>query len=383
MTIQQLKYVITISEAGSLNKAAETLYVAQPSLTSAVKEVEKEIGIVIFNRSGRGVTLTNDGTEFLRYAREVVRQYDGLMEKYVTGGKLKKKFVISSQHYSFAVKSFVEMVKQFDTEEYEFAIRETQTRDVIGSVASGKSEIGILFLSDFNRRVLEKLFAGNGLEFHHLIDCNAYVYLWKGHPLAKNSSIRFEELNDYPCLSFEQGQEGSFYFAEEIFSTANYTRTIKATDRATMLNLMVGLNGYTLCSGIICEELNGTDFVAVPFDAGSGDKADESGGEAESKAAGEGAGKSDNAAAGEGTGKGDNAAAGEGAGKGDNAAAGEEAGKSDSAAAGEETGKSDNADAGEGEKMEIGYIMKKNMIPSRMAELYIEELKKYLKKQKA
>ena len=267
MTIQQLHYVITISEMGSLNKASEVLYVTQPSLTSAVQELEKELGIVIFNRGGKGVTLTSDGAEFLQLARQVATQYDRLLDKYGKNGTLKKKFGVSAQHYSFAVKCFVEMVKHFDTEEYEFAIRETKTLDVINDVASGKSEIGILYLSDFNRKAIEKFLRGSQLEFHPLIQCEPYVYLWKGHPLAGREKIRLEDLRDYPCLSFEQGGNGSFYFAEEILSTYEYVRTIHATDRATMLNLMVGLNGYTLCSGIICEELNGSDYVAVPFEA--------------------------------------------------------------------------------------------------------------------
>jgi DNA-binding transcriptional LysR family regulator len=266
MTIQQLHYVITISEMGSLNKASEVLYVTQPSLTSAVQELEKELGIVIFNRGGKGVTLTSDGAEFLQLARQVATQYDRLLDKYGKNGTLKKKFGVSAQHYSFAVKCFVEMVKHFDTEEYEFAIRETKTLDVINDVASGKSEIGILYLSDFNRKAIEKFLRGSQLEFHPLIQCEPYVYLWKGHPLAGREKIRMEDLQDYPCLSFEQGGNGSFYFAEEILSTYEYVRTIHATDRATMLNLMVGLNGYTLCSGIICEELNGSDYVAVPFE---------------------------------------------------------------------------------------------------------------------
>ena len=304
MTIQQLNYVITISEKGSLNKAAEVLYVTQPSLTSAVRELEKELGITLFNRGGKGVTLTNDGAEFIQYARQVVNQYDRLLEKYGKGGNLRKKFGISCQHYSFAVKSFVEMVKHFDTDEYEFAIREIKTRDVIEDVTTGKSEVGILYLSDFNRKAIGKFLKSSQLEFHPLIKCEPYVYLWKGHPLAKQKSIRLEELRDYPCLSFEQGPSGAFYFAEEILSTYDYIRTIKATDRATMLNLMVGLNGYTLCSGIICEELNGSDYVAVAFE----DKEEE-------------------------------------------------------VAAG---------------RMEIGYIVKQNMILSQMAEMYIAELKKYL-----
>lgn len=307
MTLQQLHYAITISETGSLNKAAEILYVAQPSLTSSMQELEKELGITIFHRSGRGVSLTNDGLEFIIYARHMYHQYETLMGKYGKAGKRKKKFCVSTQHYSFAVKSFVEMVKQFNTEEYEFAVRETKTKDVIDDVITSKSEIGILYLSDFNCKVIEKLLRTNNLEFHKLIECDAYVYLWKGHPLAKNKSICFEELTDYPCLSFEQGAGGSFYFAEEILSTNEYPKTIKATDRATMLNLMIGLNGYTLCSGIICEELNGSDYIAVPFE---------------------------------------------------------------------------NDDDTTRSKMQIGYIVKKNMILSDMGDLYIKEMNRYLNQYK-
>lgn len=265
MTLTQLNYIITIAETKSINKAAELLYVSQPSLTSAVQELEKELGIILFNRSGRGVTLTNDGAEFLLYAKQLYGQYETILEKYGENGSLKKKFGVSTQHYSFAVKAFVDMAKQFDMSKYEFAIRETKTAEVISDVSTMKSEIGVLYLSEFNRKSMEKLLRSAGLEFHHLIDCQAYVYLWKNHPLAKEESISFSQLSDYPCLAFEQGDNSSFYFAEEILSTNEYPRIIRANDRATMLNLMVGLNGYTLCSGIICEELNGNGFAAVPF----------------------------------------------------------------------------------------------------------------------
>lgn len=269
MTLQQLNYIITISEAGSINRAAEKLYVSQPSLTSAIKELEKELGIVLFNRTGRGVTLTAEGMDFLPYARQVYGQYLNLMEKYGKFGERKQKFGVSCQHYSFAVKAFVEMVKGYDVAKYEFAIRETKTLSIISDVASMRSEIGILYLSDFNRKALLKLMHSSGLSFHRLINCNAYVYLWKGHPLAGKKSITFDDLAPYPCLSFEQGDDSSFYFAEEILSTNDYPRSIKTTDRATNLNLMMGLNGYTLCSGIICEELNGADYIAVPYEADS------------------------------------------------------------------------------------------------------------------
>lgn len=303
MTIQQLHYAITISETGSINKASELLYVSQPSLTSSMQELEKEFGLTIFHRGGRGVTLTPEGADFILYARQVYGQYEEFMDRFGKAKNRKKKFGVSTQHYSFAVKAFVELVKEFDTSQYEFAIRETQTKTVISDVANMKSEIGILYLSDFNRAVITKLLRTAGLVFHPLITCNPYVYLWSGHPLAKKPSIRFAELQDYPCLSFEQGDAGSFYYAEEILSTSEYLRTIKANDRATLLNLMVGLNGYTLCSGIICEELNGSDYVAIPFAP---------------------------------------------------------------------------CDPEEDTVMEIGYVMKKNTIPSAIGSLYIDKIKAYL-----
>ena len=267
MTLQQLSYVVALSEAGTFNKAAELLYISQPSLTSAIKELEKELGLILFNRTGRGTTLTADGSAFLPYARSVLTQFEGLLDVFGKQGKRKQKFAVSTQHYSFAVKAFVQMTCGLDVAEYEFALRETRTKQVIDDVSAARSEIGILYLSDFNRKVIEKMLSAGDVVFHHLIDCHAYVYLWKGHPLARNRSISFEDLAPYPCLSFEQGDESNFYLAEEILSTNNYPRIIKCCDRATILNLMIGLNGYTLCSGIICEELNGSDYLAVPYEA--------------------------------------------------------------------------------------------------------------------
>ncbi|MBO5351823.1 MAG: LysR family transcriptional regulator substrate-binding protein, partial [Lachnospiraceae bacterium] len=203
------------------------------------------------------------GEEFIGYARQVVEQYGLIEAKYIEKENVKKKFGVSTQHYTFAVKAFVEMVKQFGMEEYEFAIRETKTHEVIEDVKNFKSEIGILYINEFNRKILNKLFLDDGLEFHPILDCHIYVYIWKGHPLAEREEITLEELEEYPCLAFEQGNNNSFYFAEEVLSTYHYKQLIRANDRATLLNLMVGLNGYTLCSGIICEELNGSDYCAV------------------------------------------------------------------------------------------------------------------------
>ena len=263
MTLNQLKYAITVANAKSLNEAARILFISQPSLSTAIKELEEEIGIELFRRTNRGISLTPEGEEFIGYARQVTEQYQLLESKYIEKAESKKKFSVSMQHYTFAVKAFVEMVKHFGMDEYEFAVHETKTYEVIEDVKNFKSEIGILYINDFNRQVLTKLFREYNLEFHEILDCGIYVYLWRGHPLADRQEVSLEELEEYPCLSFEQGTYNSFYFAEEVLSTYQYKRLIKANDRATLLNLMAGLNGYTLCSGIICEELNGSDYCVV------------------------------------------------------------------------------------------------------------------------
>lgn len=264
MTLQQLQQVITIADSKSMNEAAKKLYVSQPNLSAVVKELEAETGIPIFIRSNRGIIITPEGEEFIGYARQIVEQYQLLENRYLTSAS-KKKFSVSTLHYSFAVKAFVELVKHVGMEEYEFAVHETRTSRVIENVKNMKSELGILYLCDLNQAVLTKLFKENGLVFEELIVCDTYVYLWKEHPLASCSEISMKELEDYPCIAFEQGKNNSFHFAEEMKSTYDYKKLIKVDDRATVLNLMVGLNGYTLCSGIICEELNGSDYCAIPL----------------------------------------------------------------------------------------------------------------------
>ena len=264
MTVQQMNYALTVAECGSMNKAAEKLFIAQPTLTNAIQELEKEIGITVFVRTRKGITPTQAGLEFLSDIRRLYHQYGTVMQKYMREGSYKRKFGVSTQHYSFAVRAFVEMAKHYDMNQFDFAIRETKTRQVIVDVSTLKSEIGILYVSASNQKVLRKLFAEHELEFHPLIECRAYVYLWKGHPLSKEPSVSLEQLEPYPCLSFEQDGE-TYCFAEEILSENVYPREIKACDRATILNLMVGLKGYTLCSGIISDDLNGDDYIAIPF----------------------------------------------------------------------------------------------------------------------
>lgn len=263
MTLQQLKYVITIADCNSMNKAASELFISQPTLSAAVRELEEEIGVTIFHRNNKGIVVTAEGNEFLGYARQLLEQYRLIDERYIEKKSGKKKFSVSMQHYSFAVKAFVELVKQFGMNEYEFAVHETRTFEVIENVRHFYSELGVLYRNDFNAKVLNKTLAENELEFIELFDCNVYAYVWKGNPIAAKEKVTMKDLEEYPCLSFEQGEKNSFYLSEEVLSTYEYKRIIKANDRATMLNLMRGLNAYTLCSGIICEELNGSDYVAV------------------------------------------------------------------------------------------------------------------------
>ncbi len=264
MTLQQLHYALTIADCGSMNEAAKRLFLSQPSLSETMKELEQEIGLQIFLRSNRGIVITPEGEEFLGYARQVTEQFGILKARYVEKQR-KEKFSVSMQHYTFAVKAFVETVKKAGMDSYEFAAHETTTYDVMENVRNFKSEIGVLYLNDFNEKVMMKIIREKGLEFTELFSCDTYVYLSSGHPLAGQAVISMEELDEYPCLSFDQGANHSLYLAEEMKSTYDYKRLIKANDRATLLNFMIGLNAYTLCSGIICEELNGSDYMAVPL----------------------------------------------------------------------------------------------------------------------
>ncbi len=266
MTLQQLRQVIAVADSGSMNEAAKRLYITQPSLSAAIKELEKEIGIEIFLRSNRGIVTTADGEEFLGYARQIVEQYQLMEDKYVNVGTRKKKFSVSTQHYTFAVEAFIHVAREYGMDTYEFAVKETKTMEIINDVRNQISEVGVLYMNDFNSKVIGKILREDSLEFIPLFDCNIYVFMSKGNPLAARELIHMEELRDYPCLSFDQGERNSFYFSEEVLSTYDYKQIIKCDDRATFLNLMVGLNGYTLCSGIICQELNGDEYTAVPLD---------------------------------------------------------------------------------------------------------------------
>lgn len=265
MTLQQLKYVLMVAETGTITEAANNLYISQPSLTNAIHELEKEMNIVIFNRTNKGITLSKEGEDFLGYAGQVLEQAAILEDKYKGSNGGKKQFCISTQHYSFAVNAFVDLIKKYGQDEYDFSIRETQTYEIIEDVAHMRSEIGIIFLNDFNEVVINKILKSHDLEFHQLFVAKPHVFISRKHPLAKNTVITNEELEEYPYMSFEQGEHNSFYFSEEIFSDYERKKNIRVRDRATLFNLLIGLNGYTVCSGVIDKKLNGKDIIAVPL----------------------------------------------------------------------------------------------------------------------
>ena len=265
MTLQQLKYVTTIANIGSISEAAKRLFVSQPSLTKAIKELEKEMGITIFDRTNKGITVSKEGERFLGYARQVLEQAALLEEQYKSQSGGKKQFSVSTQHYSFAVNAFVELLKGADIDQYDVSLRETQTYEIIDDVAHMKSEIGLLFYNDFNRPVLEKLIHTNELTFTELFTAHPHIFIGKNHPLANKDVVSMDELEDYPYISFEQGDHNSFYFSEEIFSTVVRPKHIRVRDRASLFSLLLGLDGYTVSSGVIDEEVNGENIISVPL----------------------------------------------------------------------------------------------------------------------
>lgn len=266
MTIQQLKYIVTIADKGTISEAAKSLFVSQPSLTNSIKDLENELQITIFNRTNKGVDVTNEGQEFLGYARQVLDQMNLLEERFLNGLKQNPRFSVSTQHYSFAVNAFVDFIHQFGYDKYDFTLRETQTYEIIEDVSKLKSEIGILYLSSKNKEVISNILKQRDLVFEELFTVNPHIFISSKHPLANNEIIKMEQLKDYPYLTYEQGEHNSFYFSEEILPTFVSNKNIKVGDRATLFNLAIGLNGYTVCTGVISKELNGESIISRPLD---------------------------------------------------------------------------------------------------------------------
>lgn len=268
MTLQQLKYVIEVATRGSINEAAKRLFLSQPSLSSAIRELEDELGIVIFERSNKGISLSKEGVEFLSYARQVVEQADLLEHRYLVGTKPSPQhFSVSAQHYAFAVNAFVNLVRRFGQDEYEFALRETKTHEIIEDVRQLRSEIGILYLNAFNEKVIHKLLKSANLRFTGLFTAKPHIFVSSRNPLAGQPLVTVDQLEPYPYLSFDQGEFNSFHFSEEILSTLLRRKTVRVSDRATLFNLLIGLNGYTISTGVLSADLNGSDIVPVPLES--------------------------------------------------------------------------------------------------------------------
>lgn len=266
MKLRQLEYVVKVAECGSVTEAARRLFVAQPSVTAAIRELEREMCVVIFDRTNKGAVPTEEGEVFLGYARQVLEQASLLESRYKDAGAQAPHFSVSCQHYSFAVNAFVDVIRQFDAGRYDFTLREEQTHEIIEDVAHMKSELGILYLSERNEDVIRRMLRANELEFETLFTTSPHVFLSAAHPLAGLPRVTLDELDDFPFLSYEQGDFNSFYFSEELTSTLDRRKNIRVRDRATLFNLLIGLNGYTVCSGVISAELNGPGIVAVPLD---------------------------------------------------------------------------------------------------------------------
>lgn len=269
MTLQQLRYVIAIAEYGSITSAAQMLHVAQPSLSKAVAELEREMGVTVFHRTNRGVTVTAEGSELLSYARQVVEQSDLLEQRYKQsrGSTVRRVFAISSQHYAFVVNAFVALVREFGERRYEFTLRESRTSDIIEDVRTARSELGVLFLSAFNREALLRIVHNADLSFTPLFTAAPHVFVSRRHPLAGRASVALDDLRPFPRLTYEQGFNNAFYYAEELHSTEESPKNIVVTDRATLFNLLVGLDGYTISSGIMSIDLNGDQIVAIPLES--------------------------------------------------------------------------------------------------------------------
>lgn len=265
MTLQQLQYAVTVASVGTITEAAERLYITQPSLTTAIRELEKEMNLTIFIRSNRGVAVSKEGEVFLGYARQILEQTELLKEKYTNERQWGRNFCVSTQHYSFAVNAFVELIQKYAGEEYDFNLRETQTYEIIEDVALMKSELGILYLDEENQSVITKTLREKELIFTPLFDAKPHVFISSEHPLAAKKTVDWDDLEPYPYLSFEQGEHNSFYYAEERYSRVLRKKNIRVRDRATLFNLLIGLNGYTVCSGVIDENLNGENIIAVPL----------------------------------------------------------------------------------------------------------------------
>ena len=265
MTLQQLRYADAVATCGSLSEASRRVFVTQPTLTESIHALEEELRIAIFSRTSRGVSVTHEGEEFLASARQILADVARIQSKYTGKNVRLPQFAVSCQHYAFVVDAFMDVVRQHEAESYDFTLRETVTSEIIDDVARRRSEVGVMYLSRRNSSALTRLIKKEGLAFEELFVSKPHVFVAKGHPLAGEASITPERLDDFPFISFEQGEQNALYFSEEVMPSIDRKKNIRVRDRATMTNLILGLHGYTVASSAISRELNGPDIVAVPL----------------------------------------------------------------------------------------------------------------------
>ncbi len=254
MNINQLKYALETAQSGSMREAATKLFVSQPALSTSIRELEEELGITIFERTNKGISLTPEGSEFINYAKKAVGQYEILEDRYRVTDRDKERFSVSTQHYNFAIRSFTEVIKRFGPDRYSFSIHETKTNEVLLHVRDFKSEVGIISYSGANRDIIKKLMKEYSLEFTPLMRKETYMYVWKGHKLADRKTISIRELEDFPCVSFDQGDNGNYYLNEEAMADYDFGKLIKSDDRATTMEILAELGGFSIGSGMLTED---------------------------------------------------------------------------------------------------------------------------------
>lgn len=267
MTLQQLKYADAVATYGSISEAARRMFATQPTLTESIHMLEEELRTALFTRTTRGISVTREGEEFLASARQILDDAARITEKYTGKSVRRPQFAVSCQHFAFAVEAFMEIVKEAQSDAYDFTLRETVTSEIIDDVARHRSEIGILYLSSRNERVLRKIFKKEDLVFEELYTAQPHVFLGRRHPLAKKKAIIPSELDAFPYLTYEQGAENALYFAEEVMPAIDRKRNIRVRDRATMTNLVLGLNGFTVASGAHAKAYN-PEIISIPLKLG-------------------------------------------------------------------------------------------------------------------
>ncbi|MBP3395766.1 MAG: LysR family transcriptional regulator, partial [Clostridia bacterium] len=266
MTIQQCKYVLEIARAGSFSEAAKQLFIAQSSLSISIKSLEQELNIRIFERSGNGVYLTDDGAEFVKYATEICENSDFVAERYSTR-HVQQKLYIATQHYDFIADIFGKLLKETITESYRFSIKEIETYNVIREVETAHSDVGIIAIKDGDYEIMRRYLGKKGLSFTPVLNVSPHVFFRRGHPLAGAAPLSAAALRKYPYVSYEQGEHTSSFFTEELMDVSSIDKHVEISDRATLMNVLMLTDAYTIGTGMMPSALNKGDIVSVPFES--------------------------------------------------------------------------------------------------------------------